>query len=86
MYNNKHRVTTTTTTIIHLRLGRIKEQFILPFRGLNRSAFLRRADFHSSIVRDYPFDFGKRRRSILLLGDDDDGSHSTTNIDRGTYG
>ena len=59
IYNNDDRVTTTATTIIRIRLGRIKEQFILPFRGLNQSAFLRRVDFHSSeTVRDYPFDSG----------------------------
>ena len=59
MYNNEYRETTTATTIIRLRLGRIEEQFILPFRGLNQSAFLRRADFHpSEKVRDHPFDSG----------------------------
>ena len=88
IYNNDDRVTTTTTTIIQLRLGRIKEQFILPFGGLNRSAFIRRADFHSSEkVRDYPFDL---RKTVTFDSSSSrwrhDGSHSTTNIDRGTYG
>ena len=60
IYNNNDRATTAATTIIRLRLGRIKDQYILPFGVLNRSAFIRRADFRSSkTVRDYPFDSGK---------------------------